>query len=380
MFLGLKKLSRPCFVLRLNPQDVPIDKKRLKLFLQKRLNWGLKFFELNDQATNKKFIQTVRSLIPEDKILFSSQCSKKFITLKNKKNWSWDLSLGLPPKGVNILTLHDRKKMELKTLLKNLFSYKNYHLKLAVEIFNLKELKAAYDWQCEDPENRSFLPRSKKGSWLWFRQAFGPHMPLHFIKERSIPLKDLKSEVLDQPFLSEALPFIKQQKALAGVLGDPIRFSATPAEHNSFFNKKHSIPVLPVPLQVEEMTRKNLKIFSELGFVFFAVTSPLKKQAFLSADLCDKTCQEFKTANTLIFQKGLWRAFNTDWQAFQKLKKHSLKDTVVWGGGGTRPVLKKCLPKAQFYSARSGKPITGVFSPEKNQKQLTNKKDFLQKL
>ena len=379
LFLGLKKLSLPCFTLRLNPQEVPKNKNQLKLFLQKRLNWGLRFFELNDQTANKQLIQTVRSLIPEDKLLFSSQCSKKFVSIKNKRNWSWDLSLGSPPEGVNILTLHDRNKKELKTVLKELSSYKNYHLKLAVEIFNLKELKTAYDWQCEDPENRSFLPRSKKEVWLWFRQAFGPKMLLHFIKERSIPFKSLKRdsfEVLDQPFLSEAAPFIKQRKALAGVLGDPIRFSATPAEHNSFFNKKHSIPVLPVPLQPKEMTKKNLQILSEFGFVFFAVTSPLKEQAFLSADLCDKTCQGFKTANTLVFHKGLWKAFNTDWHGFQKLRKYSSKDTVVWGGGGTRSVLKSCLPKARLYSARLGKPLTRTFSQEEESQIAGQQKRF----
>ena len=149
--------------------------------------------------------------------------------------------MGEPPEAVNILALHDRSKKELKTLLKEFSFYKNKHLKLAIEIFNFKELKTAYDWYCEDPKNRSFLPRSKEGAWLWFRQAFGPKMFLHFIKERSIPLMekaDKSFAVLDQPFLSEAVPFLKQRKALAGVLGDPIQFSATPGEQNKFLMNK----------------------------------------------------------------------------------------------------------------------------------------------
>ena len=353
LFLGFKKLTRSCFSLRLNPKEVPKDKERLKPFLQKRLHWGLRFFELNDQTADKDFVQTIRSVVPEKKILFSSQCSKKFSTVKNKKNWSWDLSLGVPPRGVHILSLHGRDKQKLKTLLKRFSSYKNHHLKLAVEILNLQELKTAYNWYREDPENRSFLPRSKEGRWLWFRQAFGSKMYLHFIKERSA-LKN-SEEILDQPFLSSAVPFIKKRRALAGVLGHPIQFSATPAEQNSFFNKQHSIPVLPVPFKEEEMTKENLKIFKELGFIFFAVTSPLKEQAFLAGDVCDKWSQEFKSANTLIFHKGKWRAFNTDWFGLQKIKKYSGKDAVVWGGGGIRPVLKKLLPLAQFHSARTGR-------------------------
>ena len=356
LFLGLKKHSTPYFSLRLNPQDIPKDKERLKLFLQKRLNWGLRFFELNDQTADKNFIQTIRNFVPENKILFSSQFSKKISSIKNKKHWSWDLNLGVPPKGVTILTLHDRNKKDLNKLLKEFSCYKNYHLKLAVEIFNLKELKTAYDWYSEDPKNRSFLPRSKEGRWLWFRQVFGPKMFLHFIKERS--MRKPRDEILDQPFLSEALPFIKEWKALAGILGDPVQLSATPAEQNDFFCKRHSIPVLSLPLKEKEMTKENLQIFSNLGFVFFAVTSPLKEPAFLAGGICDSVSQEFQTANTLIFHKGVWWAFNTDEEGLKSLKEQYSENTVIWGGGGIRPVLKKHLPLARFYSARTAKPLS----------------------
>ena len=356
LFLGLKKKSRPYFSLRLNPQDVPKDKERLKLFLRKRLNWGLRFFELNDQTADKSFIQTIRNFVPENKILFASHFSKNFFSIKNKKHWSWDLSLGEPPKGVTILTLHDRNQKDLHNLLKEFSDYKNYHLKLSVEIFNLKELKTAYDWYSEDPKNRSFLPRSKEGKWLWFRQVFGPKMFLHFIKERT--MREPRDEILDQPFLSEALPFIKKWKALAGILGDPVQLSATPAEQNDFFCKRYSIPVLSLSLKEEEMNKENLQIFSNLGFVFFAVTSPLKELAFLSANVCDSASQEFQTANTLIFHKGVWRAFNTDEEGLKSLKEQCSKTTVIWGGGGIRPVLKKHLSLAQFYSAQTAKPLS----------------------
>ena len=361
LFVGLKKLSYPCFTFRLDPRNVPKSEKQLQLFLQKRLNWGLRFFELNDQTADEGFAQTIRNFVSEDKILFSSQISKNFSFIENKQNWSWDLSLGEPPQGVTILALHDRGKKELKIILKEFSCYKNYHLKLAIEIFNLKELKTAYDWQCEDPENRSFLPRSQEGRWLWFRQAFGPKMFLHFIKERALHFKRREKgsfEVLDQPFLSEAVPFIKPWEALAGILGDPVQLSATPAEQNDFFYRQMAVPVLSLPLKEQDMTEENLKILRDLGFIFFAVTSPLKEKAFLFSDTCDKISQEFKTANTLIFHNKIWKAFNTDWNGLQELSSYSSKDTSVWGGGGIRPVLKKCLPLARFYSARTGKLLT----------------------
>lgn len=362
LFLGIKKLKTSYFTLRLNPQDVPNEIEKLKPYLKKRFHWGLRYFELNDETADKSFIQKIKKITPDSKLLYSSQQSRKFLSIKNKLNWSWDIRLGKPPGGVSILTLHERQNKNLKSLLEEFSLYKSFHLKLAVEIYNLKELQIAYDWFCADPENRSFLPRSQEGRWLWFRQAFGPQMKLHFIKE-----KTTNWDVLDQPFLSQAAPFVKKRKALAGVLGDPISFSATPAAQSASFHK-YSIPVLTIPLKEKEMTKESLNTFKQLGFVFFAVTSPLKKKAFLCAGACDSIAKKFQAVNTLIFHNKIWKAFNTDWHGFQNLKKYSSKQTAVWGGGGVKPILRQLLPKAKLYSARTGKLIfakekTKSFSP-----------------
>ncbi len=360
LFLSLKKNIKPHFALRLDPQLCPKNKNQLRLFLQKRLNWGIRFFELNDQTANNEFVQAVRSFVPERKILFSAQVSKKFLYIKNKQNFSWDLSLGRPPKSAQFLSWHNRNKKSLKAILLEFSTYKNRHLKLAVEIFNLRELKMAYDWQKEDPRNRSFLPRSKKGRWLWFRQVFGPKMRLHFIRERACHFKKPEKgskDILDQPFLSEALPYIKPWKALAGVLGDPVSLSATPAEQNHFFYEKRSVPVLSLPLKLKEMTKENLKILSDLHFIFFAVTSPLKKKAFLCVSATDKISQQVQSVNTLIWNQKKWLAFNTDFDGSKKLIPYSSNTTAVWGGGGLRPVLQKRLPFARFYSARTGREL-----------------------
>ena len=94
-----------------------------------------------------------------------------------------------------------------------------------------------------------------------------------------------------------------------------------------------------------------------MGFVFFAVTSPLKKKAFRCADLLDKEAQELKSVNLLIYYRGNWRGYNTDGEGLKFLKKDNNKNVVVWGGGGVRNAIKKHLPKAFFYSARRGTPL-----------------------
>ncbi len=353
LFLGLEKLSGNFFCLQLNPKKMPVEKKQLKEFLNKRMNWGIRFFEIHDKMADKDFIQKIKKIIPEDKILFSSQCSHLFCDVPNKINWSWDLNLGEPPEGVSILSLHQRKEKQLKVILKKFSLYKNYHLKLAIEIFNIKELEEAYRWQQEDPSQRSFLPCSPDGRWRWFRNAFSSKMFLSFIREG-------ESSVLDQPFFSEAIHFLKDKKHIGGVVGCPIDFSATPHEHNAFFYQERSIPIIPVFLKEGELTKEHLKIFSRLGFVFLAVTSPLKREAFLNADYLEEKVKNLKQSNTLIFHNQKWKAYNTDIEG-AKVLKEQLKDLsiAVWGGGGVRSPLKSVFPLAVFYSARTGEVLFG---------------------
>ena len=354
LFLGLKEIKSPCYILRLNPENLPKDKSLLKKYLNKRLCWGIRFFELNDETADLHFVKTVQDIVPNEKLLFSSQKSRLFCSVKGKKNWSWDLSLGEPPEGVSVLSLHDRGEQALPELLNSFSSYKNQHLKLAIEIRNLKELWEAHSWREEDLPRRSFLPRSFDGRWRWYRIAHP--MPLQFFREG-------RGGVLDQPFFSEVCYYSeKSPTSFAAVLGHPIDFSATPSEQDQFFYKQRSIPVLAVPLKEEEMTKENLTVFQKLGFVFFAITSPLKKKAYLLASqISDKEVHKWESINTLICHKEKWLGYNTDEQGLSSLKLlNSLKENcVVWGGGGTRKVIEKYLPSASFYSARKGQLLSG---------------------
>jgi len=353
LFLGLDKLSSDAFCLQLNPNRLPKESQKLEYYLDRRKNWGIRFFELNDKYVTKDFIQKIRPIIPSHKVLFSSESSDLFLDIPNKKHWSWDLNLGEPPQGVSILSLHHRGQKELQTILEDFSSFKKYHLKLAVEIFNLKELEQGYQWQQQDSLNRSFLPRSVDGRWRWFRNVFGSKNLLHFIRESS-------SSILDQPLFSEAIHFSKPHKKLGAVLGDPIEFSATPNEHNSFFYQDRSIPILPIPLKENELTTENLDLFSRLGFVFFAVTSPLKRQAFLNSHPANHSVRNIGQANTLIFHHNQWYSYNTDVEGFKSLKKYTQgRSVVVWGGGGVRLALKSLFSSAVFYSARTAQVVFG---------------------
>ena len=187
-------------------------------------------------------------------------------------------------------------------------------------------------------------------------------MPLYFIRESG-------GAFPDQPFFSEAVHYagcgnLKIPRSgnipLAAVIGHPAGLSATPAEQNDFFFKQRGIPVLSIPLKEEELTKEGLRVFQDLGFVFFAVTSPLKQKAFALAARADQSARQMRAANTLILRQGQWMAFNTDIEGFASLKRlkgAGRRAVAVWGGGGVRPVLRRILPSARFYSARTGREI-----------------------
>ena len=427
LFLGTAKQEKPLFSLTLNRSSLPSDPGFRAEFLRKRQQWGVRFFELKDPSPS--FAAQVREHVPDEKLLFTSYRTDSCKKIKNKIHWCWDLRLGPPPKEATVLSLHERRGGAVSDLFRRLLKYKvkykGVHLKAAPLVSDLRELQEGFRFQQEDWGNVSFLPRSKEGRWGWYRLSFGGRLKLHFIKEgapatvpSAVPAPALASPALefpalefpavpDQPFFAEAVHYQGRfRKGLAGVLGDPVDLSATPWEQDRFFFQKSGIPVFPVPLKEEEMTEETLRILKNFGFVFFAVTSPLKRKAFQvllksGGGALSRDARRLQSLNTLILHKGTlnkgtlhrrvlqkarYRGFNTDSAGLALLKKIRRPDsaagarlvadrlarsgfarsglagsrlsagrTAVWGGGGVLSPLKRLLPGASFYSARTGR-------------------------
>jgi shikimate 5-dehydrogenase len=89
-----------------------------------------------------------------------------------------------------------------------------------------------------------------------------------------------------------------------------------------------------------------LSFLTELGLNYAAVTSPLKK---IAGDV-----------NSLVLKKGKWLRTSTDQYGFKKLADlipANCRDYIaVWGGDGVLQALRKEIPQAQFFSARTGLP------------------------
>ena len=426
-------------VLTLVEKKTPVSEEAFQFFLDQKLKWGLKYFELKDNEISKEFLMTILCHIPLEKILFSFREKNKQlfdsffqkIFSLNPKDSFWNdfgniafdnfiksqrafINKSLDRKIISdwpiewgentfqkkfsqidwIYSLHHREpSWTFQKVLDQFSNIKEGHLKLAVEVFSFEELWQGHLWQKQDPQRRSFYPRSKEGRWKWYRLLFGKDQLLYFFKE------DCFDGVLDQPVMAESVQFSKKNPHFACVLGDPVEHSATPYEQGVFF-EKYGQSVLKVLMKENEMNSGNIKILENLGMKFSAITSPLKKKAFMLFQdktvqplsrsmskkitnhlILDKQDSPVSSLNTLIWTPKGWCGFNTDIKGAQDLKvdieqyikklnqqkqgSNNIYKIAVWGGGSVRELLMFVFNSSSsentvsFYSARTGKVIKG---------------------
>lgn len=224
------------------------------------------------------------------------------------------------------------------------------HLKLSSLVDSIDGLITGYRWQQADPENRSFLPRSSFGRWVWFRQLSSYWQSLNFIRNRT--------EMADQPSWFEwlSLPEVTPEY-WAAVLGRPVHASRSPMQHHEFFHRRKMF-FTRVSLNEEEF-RQHHGFLSELKLGYASVTSPLKEVAFQISQNPTSVAQALHAANTLMWKEESWCAHNTDLEGFKSLTQHAAVGAqtriAIWGGGGTLQMMKDVLPQAISYSSQTGK-------------------------
>jgi shikimate kinase len=348
----------------------------LKSWINQRIPLGLDYFELRDDLLSEDQVNICFELVPNGQILFSFRDEllqkKSFKRIeKNKCMVDWPLEFGdLPQKWISpsrtIISCHDKKDdaERFEDILKRLdfFKDKCCLLKLAPKINNLKELEAGHDWLKLNPQQNCFLPRCSDNFNLnmsFYRLLTKKINKLNFIKEY-----DFFNFTEDQPFLIEwicenfsHLSFDKRR--FAAIVGDPVKHSLTPTTHMDYFFKK-SMPVVRINLTREQFSKQDLLFLLNLGLSAAAITSPLKVLAFEHCEKKSPRVKKFQSCNTfaLSSKDKILMGENTDYVGLEVLfSSISKSDTiVVWGGGGTLPLIEDILPRAHCYSARTGKP------------------------
>lgn len=286
--------------------------------------------------------------IKSQNILYSVRTEKKIpqYVIDHQFQIDWDLKRSVPQDfKVYYLSTHlDRIDDGIASL--QSFENSDYHLKLCPLVTDWHELEKGFDWQQKDPHHRNFLPRSADGRWNWFRLFMKSKQQLNFIRV-------VYGSSLDQPTLWQWQLIPDQPiNRFAAVLGSPIQHSYSPTFHKSFFSQ-HSIPFFKIHIDESDWT-KAFSLLEKWGLSFVAVTSPLKMRA--------GQVTQSSALNTLVFdtKNKKWNSINTDPVGYKVLfKSINQRQVVVWGGGGLLDSLKKELPLASFYSARSGQPREG---------------------
>lgn len=325
------------------------DRQRSEIIQRRFLHWGFQAFELRTDLLSPEDLAFWLRTLPARQVLWAERIGQRPLRIENENleifDWDWALELGEPPAGLAIqsLSFHgsDRSQFGVRS--------PNLHLKWSPRIESWQDLWAGYEWQQQDPQRRSFLPRSAHGRWTWFRLLMKGKQRLNFVREFAA------ADAPDQPALVEWIAH-QQGSGFAAILGDPVDHSWTPGIHADFFKQKN-MPVLRIQIQESEWAQA-LPCLEKLGLCAAAVTSPLKKEALRwSAQVSDRA-RGLQAVNTLKRQGKKWSADNTDSTGLHQVLQEQGLDAwqgpvMVWGGGGTLQVLRELFPQAAFYSVRS---------------------------
>ncbi|MGE0631010.1 MAG: shikimate kinase [Pseudobdellovibrionaceae bacterium] len=366
----INQLSAVKGCLTLLPENM-LTPEIFKRWWDTRNRWEVDYFEIRDDLLSQEQIELVLSQIPKKKIIYSFRSQKKsnfsIRELAGFGLYDWAMELGDCPYGVPpVLSLHERKG-EIEDCINKLeiAGRGKSHLKLSVEIKSFEELRQGHLWGILRKENRSFLPRSPEGRFAWYRLLHKDVYKINFFREG-------EGSSADQPTLFQWLSGLDDPYRFAAVLGDPVDHSWTPVEQHDFFKARY-VPIYAIQIKENEW-KEAMPIIREMGLQFAAVTSPLKRQAFV---LCGETSEKAKkveSVNTLYFDlhKSQWRGENTDIEGLFKYHDdvRNFTKIAVWGGGGTLGALKDTFPTARYYKGSNGDaldektPKATEFSPE----------------
>ncbi len=130
---------------------------------------------------------------------------------------------------------------------------------------------------------------------------------------------------------------INGKTKLYGILGWPLSHTLSPLVHNLAF-EYYKINAVYVPLAIKDFHQDYKSILTSMQFQGLSVTIPYKLNAKNLADECDTLTENCGAANTLVYKKEKWMAYNTDGygalQALQELRELNEASILVLGNGG----------------------------------------------
>ncbi len=135
-----------------------------------------------------------------------------------------------------------------------------------------------------------------------------------------------------------------------GIIGWPVAHSLSPAMHNTAFKALGHQAVyglFPVEPKALEKAVAGLRA---LGIKGASVTVPHKEAVLPLLDQVDPVALEIGAVNTIVYQEGRLKGFNTDWQgalrAVEEVIAPAGKEVVILGAGGAARAVVYALKQA----------------------------------
>ena len=347
-------------------------------WVARRVSWGIRWFELRDDLLSLAQMQAALAVLPRERVLVSHRSSSRVAETAGfaaDLALDWPLELGPVRGSPKIVSLHERSASMSAAFAR--FPASGVICKAAFRVDSLAELLEGDAWQAQNPRERVFLPSSPDGRWAWYRSLTGYRQELSFFREGD-------GSGVDQPTLLQWARRPRHASLFASVIGDPVAHSRSPIEHRAFF-ADYGFPVYAVRVTLDEMKAGALNQLRALGLRWSAVTAPLKELAFAACSNHDSASAEMKSTNTICFDCGHWRGFNTDLDGLREALAPlgDLGACAVWGGGGTLEVMRSALPAGtEFFSLRTGEnrvagralesPSTVIWAVGRSQADVNN--------
>lgn len=345
---------------------------RLNEIQQSINNDQFQFVEIRDDLLSEEEIQQTLQMFPIKKTLFSFREKNVFensmrrVSTVNEKFFGIDFDVDLTDSFQNQTELIQKAHSLFLSSHSSLAPWKNQGAEKFVNDFD----NVFYKWSplAEDFETLSklsleaekrgvsFLPRSENGRWRWFRLCQAPKNLINFVSFT-------QSSAPDQPSVMEVLMNQNLGSEFAAVLGSPIQQSYSPIFHFDFFHQR-KMPFYPIQVEASEADVA-LQFLEVLGLRAAAVTSPLKEWALKISSEVSPEGQLLQAVNTLSLKNGKWIGDNTDIKGFEKFSEPFVDHKVIlWGGGGTKEVVKRIFPQVVEISARHPEIDPSYFDSE----------------
>lgn len=254
------------------------------------------------------FVQKIRSLLPEAKI---------------------------------ILSHHDFDQVpDLEKLSLTLSAFPADLYKIAVTPSSFADAKRVLAFHTKSPAHWNLVPMGESFTWARvLRHKYKSAMEYFFLEKKTGP---------GQLPLHTTYVLPSQSTALYGLIGNPVEQSPSHITHNALFAHlgKNAL-YLKISLPEEELA-PFLAWAPEVGFEGLSVTAPFKEKVVALLPLLCSEAAKIGAINTIRYEKGEGRGFNTDGEGAVAALAIPLtgKKILLIGAGGTARAIAYAARKA----------------------------------